>query len=107
MKSAISLDSHLSLSKAGVNAISIFSILSLIRGSSTGSLKSRSLKYLTSLNNLVRAGSKFTLRIPISSLVNNGYFNFSYDDASTSFSHYKILFCSYSFIALAIELNSF
>ena len=36
MKSAISLDSHLSLSKAGVNAISIFSILSLIRGSSTG-----------------------------------------------------------------------
>jgi len=72
-----------------------------------GTLRFNNLKYLTSLRSLVRAGSKLTLKIPISSLVNNGCFSFSWELASTSFSHYKILDCSYSMIAFVIELNNF
>ena len=44
-------------------------------------------KYFTSLKSFTKAGSKFTLSIPLSSRARSGSFSLSLQDFSTSSSH--------------------
>lgn len=68
-----------------------------------GTSKAHKLKYFTSLNNLTKAGSKFTLNRPFSSLANNGYFCFSSETLPTSYSQLNVFLASYSDICLSID----